>query len=1490
MASARLVVLALLVAGCQSWKLPLVNQGRRAQFYTQQSDGAYKYGFDSAEGLFQVQEGSPANEVRGEFGADGGKTEYTAGVDGFVVTSLKKPTAGAATRTYTQAHTNAAAVRFATLEELSTPPKPVADTAEVAAAKKAFEAAYDAAAAAAEAAPDTDIITGPAPVVKAAAPAGYSYNTPALRATYLAPAVSVVPAGPVVTLDAEGRVEDTAAVKAAKQAFQAAYDAAAAAADAAPDTNIITASVEQPSGLYIAPAVTRVQTSQLVQPAATYVQSTKPVEVAHVRASQSEDGSYQFSYETSDSSRHESADSANNVQGNFEFVADDAQRRRVDYKAGAETGFIATGAHLPVSVKDTADVAAAKASFKSAFESAAAAAEAAADDPITYSAPVVVPVSQTYLAPAPQAVVTTTYTASQPAEIADFRSTSNTDGSYEFSYSTSDSARHESADSANNVQGNFEFVADDAQRRRVDYKAGAETGFIASGAHLPVSVKDTADVAAAKASFKSAFESAAAAAAAAPDNSAIYVAPPVYSAPAPAAVIAPQPVTVVRYATLEELSTPPKPVADTAEVAAAKQAFKIAYDAAAAAAEAAPDTDIITGPAPVVKAAAPAGYSYSAPALRTTYLAPAVSVVPAGPVVTLDAEGRVEDTAAVKAAKQAFQAAYDAAAAAAAAAPDTDIITAPVAPVKVYTASSGATHQTKAAHHGDTLTYSFDGITVMQADGASSPAKFGYTYEGKHSTTTSRGARRRAARYINGAGRTSASHTSHTMASARLVVLALLVAGCQSWKLPLVNQGRRAQFYTQQSDGAYKYGFDSAEGLFQVQEGSPANEVRGEFGADGGKTEYTAGVGGFVVTSHKKPTGGAATRTYTQAHTNAAAVRFATLEELNTAPKPVADTAEVAAAKQAFKIAYDAAAAAAEAAPDTDIITGPAPVVKAAAPDGYSYSAPALRTTYLAPAVSVVPAGPVVTLDAEGRVEDTAEVKAAKQAFQAAYDAAAAAADAAPDTNIITASVEQPSGLYIAPAVTRVQTSQPVQPAATYVQSSKPVEVAHVRASQSEDGSYQFSYETSDSARHESADSANNVQGNFEFVADDAQRRRVDYKAGADTGFIATGAHLPVPVKDTAEVVAAKASFKSAFESAAAAAEAAADDPITYSAPVVVPVSQTYLAPAPQAVVTTTYTASQPAEIADFRSTSSTDGSYEFSYSTSDSARHESADSANNVQGNFEFVADDAQRRRVDYKAGAETGFIATGAHLPVSVKDTADVAAAKASFKSAFESAAAAAAAAPDNAVYFAPPVYSAPAPAAVIAPQPVTAVRYATLEELSTPPKPVADTPEVAAAKKAFEAAYDAAAAAAEAAPDTDIITGPAPVVKAAAPAGYSYSAPALRTTYLAPAVSVVPAGPVVTLDAEGRVEDTAEVKAAKQAFQAAYDAAAAAAAAAPDTDIITAPVAPVKVYTTSSGATHQTKAAHHGDTLTYSFDGITVMQADGASSPAKFGYTYE
>ncbi|XP_043243158.1 skin secretory protein xP2-like isoform X2 [Amphibalanus amphitrite] len=519
--------------------------------------------------------------------------------------------------------------------------------------------------------------------------------------------------------------------------------------------------------------------------------------------------------------------------------------------------------------------------------------------------------------------------------------------------------------------------------------------------------------------------------------------------------------------------------------------------------------------------------------------------------------------------------------------------------------------------------------------------------------------------------------------AARLVVLGLLVAGCQCWKLPVVNQGRRAQYYTQQNDGSYSYGFDTAEGLYQAQEGDDVNEVRGKFGADGGSVEYTAGVNGYVVTSLKEPSA-PSTRTYV----SKTPVRYATLEELATHPEQVEDTAEVKAAKATFRATYDALAAAAEAAPDVNIITGPAP---AAPVHSVTYSAPAPQQVYLAPApVAIKYSGPAAPLDASGKVDDTAEVKAAKASFKAAYDAAAAAAAAAPDVNIITGAV--PVATYSAPA--------PAPVAIKYQGPGAPLDAS----------------------------------GN---------------------------------VDDTAEVKAAKATFRATYDALAAAAEAAPDvNIITGPAPAAPVHSVSYSAPAPHSA----------------------------------------------------------------YLAPA-----------PVTIK-------------------------------------YSGPA---------------APLDASGN----VDDTAEVKAAKATFKATYDALAAAAEAAPDVNIITGAVPAATYSAPApapvhSVTYSAPAPHSTYLAPApVAIKYSGPAAPMDASGNVDDTAEVKAAKAAFRAAYDAAAAAAAAAPDDDIITSSgqVTSAGYSASSIPVVHSTYSASQGNMRTITFDGITLMVAEPYGS-SKFGYSYE
>ncbi|XP_046393337.1 uncharacterized protein LOC124161145 [Ischnura elegans] len=163
------------------------------------------------------------------------------------------------------------------------------------------------------------------------------------------------------------------------------------------------------------------------------------------------DGSYSFSYDAGDHSRAESSDASGNVRGHFAFVANDGVQRKVDYEAGAEKGFTAKGAHLPVA------------------------------PPVP-----VIPFHPTFKYEAPKPVL--------PQVEAKVDSSANQDGSYSFSYDAGDHSRQESADAAGNVRGQFSFVAKDGVNRKVDYEANRDTGFLAKGAHLPVALDHPAQV------------------------------------------------------------------------------------------------------------------------------------------------------------------------------------------------------------------------------------------------------------------------------------------------------------------------------------------------------------------------------------------------------------------------------------------------------------------------------------------------------------------------------------------------------------------------------------------------------------------------------------------------------------------------------------------------------------------------------------------------------------------------------------------------------------------------------------------------------------------------------------------------------------------------------------------------------------------------------------------------------------------------------------
>lgn len=176
----------------------------------------------------------------------------------------------------------------------------------------------------------------------------------------------------------------------------------------------------------------------------------------------------------------------------------------------------------------------------------------------------------------------------------------------------------------------------------------------------------------------------------------------------------------------------------------------------------------------------------------------------------------------------------------------------------------------------------------------------------------------------------------------------------------------------------------------------------------------------------------------------------------------------------------------------------------------------------------------------------------------------------------------------------------------TYTTATNNLGIAETSEQQSDgftDGSYSFGYETSDESRQETSDVNGNVKGSFSFVSNDGIRRRIDYEAGADKGFVARGSHLPVPPVDS--------SLQSNY--------------------------------------TTSVNSMGTVETSETQSSDGfTDGSYSFGYETPDKSRQESSDVRGNVKGSYSFISNDGVRRQIDYEAGADKGFIARGSHLPV--------------------------------------------------------------------------------------------------------------------------------------------------------------------------------------------------------------------------------------------------
>ncbi|XP_069170268.1 sialidase-like isoform X2 [Procambarus clarkii] len=467
--------------------------------------------------------------------------------------------------------------------------------------------------------------------------------------------------------------------------------------------------------------------------------------------------------------------------------------------------------------------------------------------------------------------------------------------------------------------------------------------------------------------------------------------------------------------------------------------------------------------------------------------------------------------------------------------------------------------------------------------------------------------------------------TSLALLSA-LAVSALSSPDESAYKIPQVGTGRRSQYSVLHKDGTYKYGYDTGEGAFESARSSAVGQVEGNFGyrdpeGNNINLQYEAGEGGF------QPRG---------AHLPAPHPDFALAHAQARARPPFVDPLadSNADASYGFDFAGDGQARTEQSDSDGNVRGSYTYTDDQGRTRTYTYTA-GKGTGFVVEGDDLpqAPADPSLT-PAATRLSSSA-ARFPSSTLGAARPSSTLGAARPSSTGPSQTSATSPSF--------RASTSRPTSGSPTGP-------VSFLRSGAGSDASYSFSYDAGDHSRSESADANLNVDGQFSFVADDGVRRRVVYEAGSGTGFVASGDHLPK-------------SPESHFGSQTASA-AVRGRPTTYRSPTAsgTPGSPASTAgsrsPAPRRpAFTTTQTQysspstraqTGPFEPANTRSQLSPDGSYSFAYETSSHSRAESGDRDNNVVGDFDFVADDGQRRAIKYEAGSATGFIAEGAHIPV--------------------------------------------------------------------------------------------------------------------------------------------------------------------------------------------------------------------------------------------------
>lgn len=384
--------------------------------------------------------------------------------------------------------------------------------------------------------------------------------------------------------------------------------------------------------------------------------------------------------------------------------------------------------------------------------------------------------------------------------------------------------------------------------------------------------------------------------------------------------------------------------------------------------------------------------------------------------------------------------------------------------------------------------------------------------------------------------------------TAVLLQVALSSPHPDEYQIPEVGNNRRSQFYVLHDDGTYKYGYDTGEDAFESQKLKSNGLVKGKFGyknpeGENVKLEYTSGTGGFVARGSHIP----------EVHPDVTAA-FAAARAAGPFKDPLAGTD----GDRSFNFGFDGEEYKRNEVSNSDgTVTGSYSYVdENGVTKNYRYRAGkgigfviegddipkqvkpfAEHTKFHADAVKSLTRGPTRTSSTKTHGSHSFSTGGSRSHTTQSHTSTRSKPTHSTRRKITKVSkpartYTKPTKTYKKPAKTyfppQVNTHSSTKNTRTHSSSShssssrnqfakknpstkRTFETANTRASQSPSGRYSVAYETSSHTRQESGDDDNNVRGSFTFeTEDDGQQHSVNYEAGSSTGFIASGAHLPV--------------------------------------------------------------------------------------------------------------------------------------------------------------------------------------------------------------------------------------------------------------------------------------------------------------------------------------------------------------------------------------------